>query len=438
MARVKILTLLVLIAVSPVIADQWPEFRGPGGMGHSTATGLPTEWSEQKNIVWKTEIPGTGWSSPVVWDDQIWITTSTVENVSEDVQAAAADGKPFPVAAAKNLKMYAVCVHKDTGELLHKILLLKEPQPDAIHTMNSFASPTPVIRAGRVFCHFGNNGTACIDTELGEVVWSHRDLPLNHSTGAGSSPLLWNNLLIVHCDGIDVQYIAALDTETGETVWKTDRSGELNATPEFKKAFSTPVMLTLEGHETLISSASDYVYAYDPTTGEELWNVPYGMLGFSTTPRPVVGNGFIYVCTGFMKSRLLALKYDPQQRAKAPTIAWDFDKQVPTITSPIVVNDTIYFVSESGGVLTALDAITGEKRWQERLGGNYAASPLFADGHVYFFSRDGIATVLKPSGPFEIVSENELDGSFMASPAVTDNALILRTDKAVYRVQNIN
>jgi len=269
-------------------------------------------------------------------------------------------------------------------------------------------------------------------------MWSHRELSLNHSTGAGSSPLLWNNLLIVHCDGTDVQYIAALDTETGDTVWKTDRSGELNPTPEFKKAFSTPVMLTLGGQETLISSASDYVYAYDPATGEELWKVPYGELGFSTTPRPVVGNGFIYVCTGFMRSRLLALKYDVNQRTAAPTIAWDFDKQVPTITSPIVVNETIYFVSENGGVLTALDAITGEKRWQERLGGNYAASPLFVDGHVFFFSRDGLTTVFEPDGEFEAVSENELDGSFMASPAVTDNAFILRTDKALYRVQDIH
>ncbi len=261
---------------------------------------------------------------------------------------------------------------------------------------------------------------------------------LKHSTGPGSSPILWNELLIIHCDGTDVQYIAALNTKDGSLAWRTDRSGELNETPEFKKAFSTPILVTLDGKETLISSASDWVYAYDPATGEELWKVAYGELGFSTTPRPIVGDGFIYLCTGYMRSRLLALKYDPAERSQPPAITWDYGRQVPTITSPIFAAGKVFFVSENGGVLTALDGVSGEKLWQERLGGNYAASPILIEGNVYVFSREGIATVFKPTEEFKVLAENELDGSFMASPAVTGIALILRTDKALYRVQKLN
>jgi outer membrane protein assembly factor BamB len=419
-------------------ADEWNQFRGPSGMGHGGAPSLPTEWSEEKNVVWKTEIPGTGWSSPVVSGDQIWMTTSTIEEATPEEVKEASKGKPFPVALAHNLKMYAICVDQASGDIVHQRLLMEEPAPDVIHTMNSYASPTPVIGHGHVYCHFGTNGTACIDTDSGEIVWENRDLHLDHSTGAGSSPILWNDRLIVNCDGIDVQYIAALNTSDGSFAWKTPRSGELNEIPEFKKAFSTPIILTAGGQEVVISAAADWVYGYDPQTGEELWKVSYQELGFSTTPCPVFGDGKLYICTGFMKSRLLAMDFDAEDRSVAPQLLWEFGKQVPTITSPLWVAGSVYFVSEQGGVLTSVDGDSGEMQWKKRLGGNYAASPIYANGHVYVFSREGMTTVFQPADEFKEVAKNELEGSFMASPAITGNALILRTDRALYRIEKKN
>ena len=423
-------------ACQSVLAEIWPQFRGPGGMGHTAAEGLPVAWSETSNIAWRTPIRGTGWSSPVVFGDQIWLTTAVSQDASAAELAAARVGQVIPVALAKDLELYAICVDARSGAILHDVLLMEEPSPAAIHTMNSYASPTPVIEAGRVYCHFGSLGTVCVDTASGQILWKNRDLKLDHGTGAGSSPVLWQRLLIFHCDGRDAQYIAALNTDDGSLAWKTARSGRLPDNSEFKKAYCTPVVITADGQAVLVSPAADWVYGYDPQTGRELWKVSYGTQGFSTVPRPVVDDQHIYLCTGYMRSQLLALAYDRSHLAAPPEIRWRYEKQVPAITSPVLVDGTLYFVSDQGGVMTAVEAATGRRLWQQRLGGNYAASPLYAGGHVYLFSREGVCTVWPTAGEPAAEAENQLDGSFMASPAVIGDALILRTDKALYRVEN--
>lgn len=420
------------------VAGDWPQFRGPDGQGHAETSGLPLEWSEKQNVAWKTEIPGKGWSSPVIEGDQIWMTTSLTEDVSEaerkKLQEKVTNSQPVSIVGRLSLR--AVCVDRKSGKLRADVELISLKYPQPTHTLNSFASPTPVIRDGRLYCHFGTYGTACLDTASGKVVWTNRDLQIEHQNGPGSTPVLWKNLLIFHCDGIDEQYIVALDVKTGKVVWKTDRSGELRDNVEMKKAYGTPLVVEISGRPQLISPAADWLYSYDPETGEELWKLNYGVLGFSNVPRPIIGHGMIYICTSFVKSQLLAIRYDDLQEGETPRITWRYTQQVPAMSSPLLVGDAIYFVSDQGGIATCLDAHSGELLWRNRLGGNFAASPLAVDGRVMFFSREGETTVIKPGAKFRKLATNQLDGTHMASPAAVDGALFLRTESALYRIES--
>ncbi len=416
-------------------ADSWPQWRGPGGQGHAHAKGLPATWGESNNVAWKTPIPGRGHSSPVVAGDHIWLTTADDRKGSAAYTAERAKtntgGQPLIISSA--VKLRAICIHKQTGKLLHDITLFDLRDPQWVHRDNSYASPTPVLEDGKLYCHFGSLGTACLDTKSGEVVWRNSKLVVMHENGPGSTPVLYKDKLILHLDGSDDQYIAALDKTTGKVAWKTKRSGELHSNPQLRKAYATPLVVDIHGRPTLVSPAADWVYGYDPMSGKELWKLNYGALGFSNVPRPVTGHGMVYVVTCFMRSQLLAVRFEKTSAGVKPKIAWQFGRQVPRMASPLVVGNEIYIVSDTG-TLTCLDARTGDVHYAERLGGKYSASPLYADGRVYLFSREGLTTVLKPGDDLDIIATNKLDGGFFASPAVIDGALILRTDKALYRI----
>ena len=423
---------------SSVLADgdRWPEFRGPTGQGHADAGALPLHWDEVHNVAWQTPIAGQGWSSPVIWDQQLWLTTATFSSADEDQQkkrlaATGGTDQIIPLLVSDHLELRAVCLDRATGKEMHQVLLFTVDQPDPIHTMNSYASPTPVLDDGHLYCHFGTNGTACLDTRTGEVVWAHQELRLKHETGAGSSPVLHGDLLIVHCDGSDVQYLAALDKSSGQLVWQTPRTGEMASNPQFKKAYATPLITRWKGRHVAISPAANWLYAYDPVTGEELWKYSYGVLGFSNVPRPVAGSGMLYVCTGFMKSQLLGLRLDAAGPAQEPQLAWKYGKQVPQIPSPLLVGREIYFVSDDGGVFTCLDAATGEEHYRKRLGGRHAASPLYADGRIYLCDRAGTTHVIRPGTHFELLATNRLNSGCMASPAALGRSLFLRTEEAM-------
>ena len=237
---------IVAVLATPVAAENWPQFRGPSGQGHANSP-APLKWSEDENIVWKTPIAGKGWSSPVIHDNQIWLTTALAMEASEEEteQRLAANTGSQPLNVVKNLVVRAICLDRDTGKILHDIALLTESEPEPIHTLNSFASPSPIIEAGRLFCHFGPNGTACVDTNSGEVLWTNQsdELRVKTENGAGSTPVLWNDLLIVHFDGSDAQFIAALNKRTGDVVWKTPRSGKMHDNPQMKKSYGTPLLV---------------------------------------------------------------------------------------------------------------------------------------------------------------------------------------------------
>jgi outer membrane protein assembly factor BamB len=333
--------------------------------------------------------------------------------------------------------MRAICLDRETGKVLHDIELMTEHQPEPIHTLNSFASPSPIAETGRVYCHFGPNGTACVDTESGQVLWANQsdELRVKTENGAGSTPVLWNNFLIVHFDGSDRQFIAALDKYTGQIVWRTSRSGKMNDNPQLKKSYGTPLVVPVDGQPVIMSPASDWLYAYEPETGRELWKLPYEKLGFSVVPKPVEKDGVLYFCTCFMQSEMLAVRFAKNGSAVDPAIVWRYSSQVSQMPSPLMVDDLLYFVADKGGVVTCVDATHGELVWRERLGGNYSASPIHAAGRIYFFDREGTTHVIKPGRQFTLLAENHLEGSVMASAALVDEAMFVRTDKAMYRIQ---
>jgi outer membrane protein assembly factor BamB len=409
-----IVSMLSCSAPAADASDTWPQFLGPTGDGVSTAKGIVRSWSETENIVWKTPIHGRGWSCPIIRGDQVWLTTATK------------DGK----------KLYAICVDRESGKVIRDLKLFDVESPRKIHVLNTYASPTPVIEDGRVYVHFGSYGTACLDTKTAKVLWTRRDLPCHHWRGPGSSPILFGDLLIVHYDGFDYQYVVAFDKKNGKTVWKTDRSNDFGGSDngDHKKAYSTPTIIEVSGKPQLISAGSRAAMSYDPYTGVQLWNVEFR--SFSSTARPFFGHGMVYINTGFGKADLIAVRPDGEGDVSKTHVEWTARRGIGSKPSAVMVDDLIYVVTDKGGVVSCLEAKTGEQVWSHRIGGGqHSASPIYVDGAIYFFSHDGPSHVIKAGREFELLHTNELDDGFMASPAVAGKSLFLRTRTHLYRIE---
>ena len=429
---IKILSLagLVFSGLSGMVAQaDWPEFRGPTGDGHVQASdvtkplGLPLHWSETNNIKWKTEIPYHGWSAPVVMGGQVWLTTATE------------DGHDF----------FAIGLDSESGKILfdEKVFHTDAPEPLGNGaSMNCYATPSPVIEPGRVYVHFGSFGTACLDTSTGKVLWKRDDLRCRHYRGPSSSLISFENLLILTFDGADLQYLVALDKKTGETVWKTDRSvawndenvpGQMARDGDQRKAHSTPLIVTVSGKPLMLSAGAKAAYGYDPRTGHELWMVQYP--DFSSAPRPVFDNGLAFFVTGMSKKEMWAVKTDGHGDVSDTAVVWKAKTHIGVYGSPLLVDGLIY-TPAAESFITCLEATTGQIVWSERVGGKYAASPVYADGRMYFFDQQGTTTVLKPGRTLEVLAANKLDDGFMASPAVSGKAFFLRTRTHLYRVES--
>ncbi len=427
--------LVVLVATTPLVvtAEDWPQFRGPGGQGLSAATGLPTTWSASENIRWKVATPGRGRSSPVVLGDRIWLTTAheTLATPEDAKRRVAGNSMAHELYVLSRLTLSAVCLDRHSGKQIYESEIFTLENPDPVHTLNSYATPTPVVDAERLYCDFGTFGTACLDASTGKVLWKRR-LPIDHQVGPGSSPALEKDLLLLVRDGCDQQYIAALDCRTGRTVWKTARPPLEGVASDQKKAYSTPLVIEAVGRRQIIVPGAQWIVAYDPLSGKPIWQVHHGR-GFSLAPRPVYGHGMVYVCTGCMVAELWAIRVDGHGDVTKSHVAWKATSQIPILSSPLLVGDEIYTVSDSG-IMTCLDAATGKLQWKHRIPGKYAASPLYADGRIYCFNEDGVTTVVQTGKHFVQLAENQLDGPLIASPAIAGRNLLLRTDKYLYCV----
>jgi outer membrane protein assembly factor BamB len=400
-----------LFLVAGAGAGDWSEFRGPTGQGLAKDDRVPTEWGPTKNVVWKQDIPGKGWSSPVVVAGKVYLTTAV------------------PVQGGDDLSLRALCLDAGDGKVLWNEEVFRQDGQTAprIHAKNSHASPTPVVEGDRLYVHFGHQGTACLDTS-GKVLWRNRSLRYVPVHGSGGSPVLVDGLLVFSSDGASVREVVALDAKMGKVRWRSKRTG----TPFKRFSFSTPLVITVDGKKQVVSPASDMVGGYDLATGKEVWRVEY--TGYSVIPRPVLGHGLLFLSTGYEAPELLAIKVGGKGDVTGTHVKWRLRRGAPHTPSPLLVGDEVYIVSDAG-VATCLDAKEGNQHWQKRLGGRgYSASPIHAGGHVYFQSEDGVGTVVKASKTFEQVARNELGERTLASYAICDNSLFIRTATRLYRV----
>ena len=406
-AAVAVIVSVLALGAAPVGADDWPEFRGPTGQGHAPDAAVPLTWSETENVSWKAPVPGLGWSSPVVADGRIWLTAAVTEP-----------------GAGSSLRLFAYDVESGANTLDVEVFDSSEIYP--LNPKNSLASPTPVIDPDgeRVYVHFGATGTAAISTG-GEIVWRTR-FPYISQHGNGGSPILHDGRLIVSIDGYDTAYLVAVDPRTGEERWRSTRPDPVS------QAYSTPIAIRVGDREQIVGVSAFRTTGHDPRTGEEIWRVGYPN-GFSNVPRPVFGHGLVYLSTGFQTPALLAVRADGTGDVTRSHIAWRLRRGAPLTPSPILVGDELYVVTDFG-IATCVDARSGEIHWQERLGGNHSASPTFVDGRIYFQNEEGVTIVIAPGTEFRELARNRLDGTTLASMAVSDGSLFLRTDTHLYRI----
>jgi outer membrane protein assembly factor BamB len=429
---ISVLGLLLLFTGSPLSADDWPGFRGPFGNGYVSApgdskpVGLPLHWSETENVKWKTPIPLRGWSTPVVMGGQVWLTTATE------------DGHDF----------FAICVDAASGKILFDEKLFHCDDPESLgaaatgNPMNSYATPSPVIEPGRVYVSFGSYGTACLDTTTHKVLWQRTDLPCAHYRGPSSSPVQFENLLVLTMDGADLQYTVALDKKDGHTVWKVDRTTLWNPNPvagqnvkagDYHKGHSTPLVLNFAGQAMLLSADGGGATAYNPRSGAILWKIINK--DYSPVAVPVFENGTAFFESGMGQGEMVAVKADGTGDVTDTKVVWRLKTHVGKFSSPIVVDGLLYMAAAESFV-TCVDDATGDVVWTERIPGNYQTSPVYGDGRIYFSNQEGTTTVLKPGRTCEVLATNTLPEGFMASPAVSGRALFLRTKASLYRIES--
>jgi outer membrane protein assembly factor BamB len=418
---------LVLSSSFCLAAQSWSDWRGPNGDGHAPQEcSPPVLWdgSSGRNVAWRVPVWGRGHSSPIVVDGEVWLTT------------ASADGR----------RQGVVVVDVASGAVLLDEVLFENADPDPLgNDLNNYAAPSCVAEPGRVFVHFGSYGTACYQTRTHQIVWRRRDLSCKHWRGPGSSPVLWQDFLILSFDGADRQYIAGLNKHTGEQVWIAERStpwndigpdGEPIGGGDFRKAFSTPLIVEDKSGSVLVCNASKCWFGYDPASGAELWR-RFHAVGHSGSSRPVHRDGVAFLNTGFGKAQLHALRIrGARGEVGDGAVLWTRLKNVPNRSSPILVGEKIFMVDD-GGILSCVRLHDGETLWRERLAGSYSASPVVAGGHLYVLNERGQTTVIRTSGErLDIVACNQLDRDAShacgASPAVVGDLLILRSAAALY------
>jgi outer membrane protein assembly factor BamB len=413
--------ILTIFITYPAISqqDNWTQFRGSSTDGLAINEKIPLKWDDQV-IRWKKELHDKGHSSPVVYGNQIWLTTATD------------DGKA----------MYALCFDFNTGEKIYDIKVFTLVETEEKHELNTYATPTPCIEKGFVYVHFGNAGTACINTAYGSVVWRNSGFRCKFVQGAASSPVLYKNLVILHYEGVDARFLVALDKRTGKLVWRADRPEEpyKPLTEIGRKAYTTPLVLNVKGRDMLISNGAAICIAYDPLTGKEIWRVVDG--AESTVAMPVSENGLVYWYTGYMVAAdgsdytdLLAVNPDGKGDITRTNIIWK--KRDPLaqnqMLTPVIRNGLIYTVN-TRNTMMCIDALTGNEVWSMHVTSNYNASPLYIDGNIWFFSVKGDVLVLKSGRKYEVVAQNRMDSGIWATPAILRNSMILRTRKYLYRI----
>lgn len=416
--------------------SQWTQMRGSAGTGVGAKDAKPAiKIDLAQQTVWRTEIPGKGWSSPVYDGDLIWLTTSIAAAADPAEIAKKLAGKEFArmKTVAGSVELRAIAVERSSGKLVHDRLLHTVNDPEPTHPMNSHASPTAAISNGKVVCHFGAYGTWCLDSKTSEPVWETKYM-IDHSVGPGSSPVIVDGNVVLVCDGIDKQFIAAVNLESGKEVWKTNRPPINAQSGEFEKAYSTPLLIEVNGKPQLVIPGAGWIAAYEPGSGKEIWRARHGD-GFSVTPMASFDSGMIVFSTGYAQQTQL-VGVDPSGAGDVTEshIKWRTRQVAPTMPSLIASEGRVYAITDKG-FLACLNIETGKTLKRVRVGGNFSSSPLLAGGNLYLSDRKGLMTVVKCDEGLETVAKNQFDGSIMASPILDGDDLLVRTEKALVRVR---
>lgn len=409
------------------VARGWPSRHGPyanGSANPEDAKGLPTEWDEAegKNIAWKIEVPGKGHSTPVIGNGKVWLTTATPDGT----------------------KQWLIAYDEESGEELHKILLFENAEPEPLgNDVNTYASPTCVLDKGSIYAHFGTYGTAKLNAKSAEIEWVRRDINARHFRGPGSSPIIHGKYLVLTFDGIDKQFLTALNKETGTTLWTTNRTtdyGDLDQNGEpfregdLRKAYSTPGVVEVNGRWQVVSVGSRAAFGYDLETGKEIWTVRHSQ--FNAAAPPVFFNGHAILNTGSRDAHLMAVKLDDTTTGDITEshLSYDLDRSNSRLAAPLLLDGRIYMITDRG-VVKCVDAKTGEELWIDRVSGNYVSSPVAANGYVFFCSEEGVTSLVKAGDKFELVQRNELQEGMRASPAISNGAIFLRTFGHLYKIK---
>ncbi|MBX9791221.1 MAG: PQQ-binding-like beta-propeller repeat protein [Pirellulales bacterium] len=397
----------VVVTLCALLIGDWPQFRGPNSDGHAAKTATPLEWSDTKNVAWKVAVPGLGWSSPVVADGKIFLTTA--------------------VPRGAGLSLRALALDTTSGKVLWDREVRAVETAPAIHVKNSHASPTSIYRDGALFVHFGTLGMARLAASDGSIKWFCNELIYAPVHGSGGSPILQDGKLVVVCDGSSQPFVAAVDAESGRIAWKTSRSVEAR----ISHSFATPALVEVNGKTQVIAPGPNHLAAYDLASGTELWRVQAA--GWSVVPQPAIAHGLVIYNHDYDHPELLAVKLGGAGDVTESHVVWRLQRGAPSSPSPLVVGDDLYFVSDKG-IASCVNAKTGEGHWSERLGGNYSASPIFANGKILFLDEDGVATWVEPGRQFVVYGRNEVPGRTFATPAFADGAMYLRTDEHLYKI----
>jgi outer membrane protein assembly factor BamB len=425
MSRITSMLAWSIVCTSLAQAENWPQWRGPSGDSVSHETGLPVEWSEEKGIAWKVPLPEWGTSTPTIWNDAIFVTTQAEEKLLL-IRLDARDGH--------TVWTREVGVAETPREA-------EKRKTQKFHKLHNNASPSPATDGEVVVAHFGNGDTSVFDFD-GNELW-RKNFQKDYGTytiwwGHANSPVIYENLVISVCmqdslSGVTEQlapsYLVAHDKRTGREVWKTPRMTEANA--EECDSYTTPLFTHRGGRTEMIVMGGNQVDAYDPATGKQLWYLP-GIVGGRTITGPTVGHDMVFVTPGMRKS-LLGIQVASLGKLDEAAIQWQYPENTPDSCCPVIWGDLLFIVTDNG-IAQCFDARTGEQKWRERLGGNFKASPVAADGRVYFLDQKGLATVIAASPVFEKVAENQLDDETTASPAISQGRIYIRGRGHLYCV----
>ena len=400
-------SLFLLFSIHSALAQNWHQFRGPDGQGNAKFENLPLNWSVSQNVVWKKQLPGVSWSSPVLGMGKLFLTNAVEQGEGISLRALRIDAK--------------------SGELDWDVELFRMETAQRIHRKNSHASPSPFLDDDRLYVHFGNQGTACLSL-AGKVLWKKRfDYPPVH--GSGCSPVIEGDLLLFSADGASDPALYALDKRTGKVRWRTPRDSKAKK----KFSFCTPLVIDVEGRRQIISPASDYVFAYD-LSGKQIWKSHYPG-GYSVVPRPVYANGLVYVSSGYDRPVLYAVRPNGSGDVSGTHVAWKTDKNAPRNSSVVVVGGLLFMAADTG-VVSCLDANSGELRWRERVARETSSSLLHAEGRIYLIDEQGKTYVFAAASTYKLLAENDLSDRTLASFAAAPGTLFIRTSSAVWRIGN--